>query len=117
MFQSEILPIANILTKEFLEIAVILLGSRARGNAKKYSDWDMGVTLGKKQLSTEEYFKIKNRVEDLSDNLPRSVDVINLDVAPSWFLRKIDYDPPLLDGQKSAYIFFLGVLHGIKKQR
>ena len=59
---------------------------------------------------------VGEQVEDIVDDLPRSVDVVNLDNAPLWFLEGIDYDPIYLGGKQGAFEFFLGVLNGIKKE-
>ena len=44
-----------------------------------------------------------------------SVDLVNLDQAPHWFLAGIDYEPIFLGGDREAFIHFKGVLHGIQK--
>ncbi|MFH1356789.1 MAG: nucleotidyltransferase domain-containing protein [bacterium] len=116
-YQEEILPVVKEVCNKYPDIAVVLLGSRAKGNSKKYSDWDLGITKGGEELTTREYFRIKDFIEDLVDDLPRMVDVVNLDKAPIWFLQEMDYTPKYLGGLKNAYDFFLGVLNGIKKKR
>ncbi len=115
-FTDEIIPIVQDIANKYPDVAVMLLGSRAKGKEKKYSDWDLGVTKGSKGLTTKEYFAVKSFVEDIVDDLPRSVDVVNLDNAPLWFLEGIDYDPIYLGGKQGAFEFFLGVLNGIKKE-
>lgn len=96
-------------------LAIMLLGSRAKGSAKKYSDWDLGITRGDKPLTAREYLRLRGIVGELAENLPRKVDVVNLDSAPLWFLESIDYDPLFLGGNKNSYNFFKGVLNGIRK--
>lgn len=112
---SEILPIAKALAVHDKEIAVGLLGSRAKGKGRQYSDWDIGITRGRRPLSGVEFFRVKRSVDNLVDVLPRSIDFVNLDAAPEWFLRGIDYEPVYLAGDSSAWAYFLGVLHGTKK--
>jgi len=99
------------------KIAVVLLGSRARGKHREYSDWDIGITGGDSKVTSSEYLKLKNITEEISENVPRMVDLVNLDAAPSWFLKGIDYEPVFLDGNKEAHLYFKGVLYGIKKDR
>lgn len=110
------LVVAKII-KSDSKIAVILLGSRAKKKAKDYSDWDLGIMRGEKPLTSFEYLKIKGVVEEASEDIVRNIDVINLDSAPEWFLKEIDYEPIFLDGNKGAYLYFQGVMHGIKKKK
>lgn len=113
---SEILPIAADIAKSSDDIAVILIGSRAKRTNKKYSDWDIGVTGGKNSIRGIDYLKLKGRVEELADDLPRNVQLINLDDAPAWFLREIDYLPIFLDGNNESFQYFMGVLNGVKRK-
>ncbi len=112
---SEIRAIVEALCKRDCELAVGLFGSRAKGTARRFSDWDLGITRGVGGLGTREYFVLKQRVDDLSDNLARKVDVINLDAAPLWFLSGINYQPIFLLGNRNAWSYFMGVLDGIQK--
>ncbi|MFA4874577.1 MAG: nucleotidyltransferase domain-containing protein [bacterium] len=112
---SEIMPIARKLLTFDKEIAVGLLGSRAKGKGRRYSDWDLGITRGRHPLSGVEFLRVKRSVDDLVEELPRGVDFVNLDAAPEWFLHGIDYEPMYLAGDTSAWSYFLGVLHGSKK--
>lgn len=112
---EEIASIIMACSKVSPRIAVILLGSRAKGNAQDYSDWDLGVTGGAQPLTTKEFLHIKQLVEDLKEDLPRDVDVVNLGEAPEWFLRGINYLPRFLSGNESSWNYFMGVLHGVQK--
>lgn len=98
-------------------LAVVLLGSRAEGKSKKFSDWDIGITKGKERLSGRDFIRLRSIVQDLAEDLPRKVDLVNLDAAPVWFLISIDYDLVFLGGDKLAYNYFKGVLDGIKKYK
>lgn len=97
------------------DVAAILLGSRAKGQAKAFSDWDIGITGGEKNISDRDFLGMKGRVDEIADNLPRKVDLINLDSAPDWFLDEIDYEPVFLGGNERSFHYFKGVLSGIKK--
>lgn len=112
---EEIAPIVAACCRVSPQVAVVLLGSRVRGGAQEYSDWDLGVTGGVHQITTKEFLHIKQLVEDLKENLPRDVDVINLDEAPEWFLKGINYSPRFLSGNESSWNYFMGVLHGVQK--
>lgn len=112
---DEIRPLIAKITKTDRQLAVVLIGSRAGKRARNYSDWDIGITRGQNLLDSAQYLKIKNMVEELAEDVPRMVDVVNLDAAPAWFLKGLDYEPVFLDGSKEAYLYFRGVLYGIKK--
>lgn len=94
-------------------MAVGLLGSRARGTAKTYSDWDLGITCGMHPMPDEVFLRTRGMVDDLREDLPRGVDVVNLDAAPEWFLKGIQYTPKFLAGNESSWAYAMGVLHGI----
>ena len=93
----------------------MLLGSRASGKAKKFSDWDIGITGGSKPIQSSPYLKMKEELEAATDDFVRGVDLINLDQAPIWFYQGIDYQPAYLMGNLDIYNYFRGVLDGIKK--
>jgi predicted nucleotidyltransferase len=113
--QEELGPLIRELTEFNRKMAIGLFGSRARGDAKKYSDWDLGVTGGTTPITSHDYLQLKDRLDDLAEDLPRFVDLINLDRAPPWFLREIDYEPLFLGGDQARWQYFLGVLHGTQK--
>jgi len=113
---QEILPLVKKITQDDPSLAVSLFGSRASGKAKKYSDWDLGITQGHHALSTKNYLSLKNKIDDLAEDLPRFIDLINLDQAPLWFFKKITYEPIFLGGNEKNWQYFLGVLDGIRRQ-
>ena len=96
-------------------LAFVLLGSRAKGTASRYADWDVGLSLGKGGLSVESYLRIKGEVQEAVEAWPYQVDVVNLDLAPAWFLAGIDYEPHYLAGDRESYHYFLGTLHGYRQ--
>lgn len=112
---DELKPVIAKIVGMDKNIAVLLLGSRANRREKKYSDWDIGITRSSNQIEAKEYLRIKEAVLSAADDLPRSVDIINLDSAPVWFIKNIDYEPVFLDGKWESYLYFKGVLDGIKK--
>lgn len=112
---AEIMPIVRRLCSFDKEIAVGLLGSRAKKTNRKYSDWDLCVTRGNHILTGEEFLKLKRAADDMVDRLPREVDFVNLDAAPDWFLSGLNYEPLYLAGNSNAWSYFMGVLHGTKK--
>ena len=112
---SEIRPVVNRICEIDQRIAVVLLGSRARGKCHPYADWDIGVTRADPPIDGNLYLELRGEAEDMADDLPRSVDIINLDAAPTWFIDSIDYDPVFLNGSRESYAHFMGVIHGIRK--
>lgn len=113
---DEIMPIVKKLCSFDKDVAVGLLGSRAKGTGRKYSDWDLCIAKGPNILSGEEFLRLKRSVDNEVDGLPREVDIVNLDAAPEWFLTGLDYDPVFLAGNSNAWSYFMGVLHGTRKR-
>lgn len=114
---DEIMPMVKKLCSFDKDIAIGLLGSRAKGKNRKYSDWDICVTRGPNLLAGEEFLRLKRSVDDEVDRLPREVDIVNLDAAPEWFLTGIDYEPVFLAGNSNTWSYFMGVLYGTKKRK
>lgn len=114
---EELRPILPQLLKLDPKIAIVLLGSRARGNAKKYSDWDLGLFRYPEPLSGREYLRLKRVAEDESENLVRKIDVINLNQAPLWFLQGVKQDVVFLDGVQESFLYLKGMLDGIQKEQ
>ena len=114
---EEVRPVIAAMLRKSPGITVVLLGSRAKGRAKTFSDWDFGVIRPATPIEGEEFLSLRRIADDLTEDLVRNVDVINLDVAPDWFWEGLDYDPVFLDGDREGYLFLKGMLHGIKKNR
>ncbi len=114
--KEKILEILGELSKEN-KLAFCLFGSRARGSARQYSDWDIAVTNGEENLKSETYLNLKELLNQATDDLPVKVDLVNIDEAPEWFLSEINYAPVFLCGNRESYNFFIGVLHGIRKSK
>lgn len=114
---DEIRPIVARLIQENPQMAVVLLGSRVRGKARTYSDWDIGVSKYPDALSGREYLKLKGLAEELSESLVRTVDLVNLNQAPGWFLEGVGRDILFLDGNEAAFTYLKGLLDGIQKEK
>ena len=52
-----------------------------------YSYFDLGVS----EISKEDFFRVKNLLEGIEDelNIPHSVDIINFDTAEAEFVRQV----------------------------
>ncbi len=114
---DELKNIVAHLYRQDKQLAIVLLGSRAKKKAKEYSDWDLGIFRYPQAISGREYLKIKGSVEDMSENLVRKVDVINLNQAPPWFLKSMGNEIILLEGNREAFIYLKGILDGIQKDQ
>jgi transcriptional regulator with XRE-family HTH domain len=101
----------------FSHLAFTLIGSRARGSAKKHSDWDIGFTGGPDGLGTDTYLRVKSMFQNLTDDLVFSTQLVNLDQAPDWFLEDMDYKPIFLAGNEKAYFYFMGKFDEIQKSK
>ena len=112
---DEIRPIIAALLRRNPGIAVVLLGSRAKGRAKAFSDWDLGLTRPAAPIRGDEFLALRRVAADLAEDLVRNVDVVNLDAAPDWFWEGLNYEPVFLDGDRESFSFLKGMLHGIKK--
>lgn len=79
---KEILEIQNIILpmKELKDYQIFLFGSRARGNFRKNSDYDVGI-LGKEKMKLREYLAIKRSL----DALPYSIDLVDFNRVSSDF--------------------------------
>ena len=102
------------LVNQFPDVCFILIGSRARGNEKKYSDFDIGVTGGTDSVSFKKHLRLQSQLDDLVEDSPYMFDLINLDAAPSWFFLDMDYDPSYIVGSRQRWKFFQGKLNGIR---
>ncbi len=97
-FTEAIASVVDKLTSEFRDVSFILFGSRARGTAQKYSDYDIGI-FSSKGVRHDTYLKILGRKDDLVEDLPFFVDIVNLNNADNEFLKIISRDWMFLTGK------------------
>lgn len=115
---EEIGGIISRLVEQDKDLAIFLLGSRARGTAKKYSDWDIAVFRYPAPLTGVEFLKLKSDVEDQGEDLVRMVDLVNLNQAPNWFLENLmNHKILFLNGSAESQAYFIGVLDGIRRRK
>lgn len=104
LFPTEkIAPIVDRLHENFPDVTFVLFGSRARGSAAKYSDWDVGV-YSSKGLTHEQYRNIAKLKDDLVENFPFFVDIVNLNRADANFLNAVRKDWIFLTGMCNDWI-------------
>lgn len=87
MLPDEIAGLIDELHLKFPAITLILFGSRAKGKSHKYSDWDIGI-YSSKNIDQETYRKILKMRDDFVENIPYSVDIVNLNRADANFLKE-----------------------------
>ena len=93
-----VLPLVSILSEKFPSYSYVLFGSRVKGKARQYSDFDLGV-LAPQGLPLKEYLKMIELKEDFEDNSSIMVDLVDLSRAAPDFIRGISPDALLLAGR------------------
>lgn len=68
---------------------LILFGSRVRGKGGIGPDWDFGV-YSQRPVDPRALSVLKQKLMD--EVFPNRIDIVNLNVAPSWFLESIAED-------------------------
>ncbi len=99
---ERIAPFVDALHENFPEVTFILFGSRVRRNARKYSDWDIGVYVSE-GLAHERYREIVRLAEELAEELPFDIDVVNLNHADEAFLAEASRGWRFLSGRLSDW--------------
>jgi predicted nucleotidyltransferase len=99
----EIDSLIESLTKENPDIVVVLFGSRARNQAKKYSDYDLGV-FREKAFAFQEFSRMLDRACAWNDANMSTVQIVNLTSAQHEFLCAISPDIKYLCGNTAAWI-------------
>lgn len=109
--------ILNEKRNERAHYAFFLYGSRASDKARKFSDYDIGVTGGEATVPWRDFLLMKESLEQMCDDLSVKVSLLNFDEAPPAFLD--DFDSPLkfIAGDFHSFSFFKGILHGRKKEK
>ncbi len=96
-------PLLDELMATLPNCAYVLFGSRSRGSAKQYSDFDIGV-FSLAGLSLDNYLKLVEIKERHEDTLPYFVDLVNLNSADANFLHAIAPDIKFLSGRRSDWL-------------
>lgn len=98
-----IAEIADKLLEKRHEAVYVLFGSRARNDARRYSDFDIGV-FSKDGLSLETYLSLLDVKEGFEEEQPWFFDLVNLNNADSEFLRNIASDLQFLAGRRQDWL-------------
>ena len=106
-----------VLTDALLEtkgnMCIVLFGSRARGSNKKFSDFDLGV-YSRDGMDHREYLKLLTCKDDNAEDLPVTVDLVNLNRADKDFLGSIGTDMRFIGGRLSDWLKLKGSVCGQK---
>lgn len=99
---AQIAPLIDALQKSFPEITFVLFGSRAKGAAQKYSDWDIGVYLSQ-GIAHDVYRRIVRQGKELAESAPYAIDIVNLSRADEPFLREASRGWQFLGGSLEGW--------------
>lgn len=98
-----IAPFVDRLHAEYPNVTLVLFGSRVAGRGHRYSDWDLGV-FSRIGLPHERYRRIVIKAEELAEEFPFLVDVVNLNRADLSFLREISRHWVFLTGSQEDWM-------------
>ena len=96
-------PIVDHIHEEFPQVTLVLFGSRARGTASRYADWDLGVYCSS-SMPHALYRKIRRRVGDLAEDSLYMIDVVNLNRADEAFVREASRGWIFLSGKQKDWL-------------
>jgi predicted nucleotidyltransferase len=96
--ELEVARAIDRLHEEYPKAAYVLFGSRAEGRAHRYSDWDVGIYAAG-GLAHEVYRRLLRDLEEWTEDLPVTVDLVNLNRADPSFLKKISRHWKFLTGR------------------
>lgn len=102
---SLVADLLDSLIQENSSVCYVLFGSRASGTHKRFSDFDIGV-FSQANIGVYEYSKLLDISEDLSEDLPVEVDLVDLSAAEQFFLDNIILDSEFLGGSFKQWINF-----------
>ncbi len=105
---QDLAPLIDRIHEEFPDVTLVLFGSRARGTAARYADWDIGVYCAA-GLPHILYRKIRRRIADLvEDGSPYLMDVVNLNQADEAFVREASRGWMFLTGKQKDWLALQG---------
>lgn len=99
-------PIAkelDILKREFPEYAFVLFGSRTKGKAKKYSDFDVGVFKVRGSIS-KDISALNIRKSELEERCPYMIQIVDLSHADKEFIKEIAPSWIFLGGSLESWV-------------
>lgn len=100
-------PLIETLLQRASHGAFVLFGSRARGTAKQFSDYDLGVYT-REEIGFSDFSKLLTAVDEFNSKALVTAQLTNLSRADSDFLRAIGGDLFFLGGSFKNWIELLG---------
>ena len=100
---DRITGLVDRLFAQFPQVSFVLFGSRARNTQSRYSDIDLGV-YARQGIAHADYRSMRIALAELADNLPVTVDLVNLNRADREFLSRVVQDGRLLAGKQSDWL-------------
>ena len=94
---DEINQLIAKITQDNTDLAVILFGSRAKGNFRKFSDYDLGI-LAEGKLPLDRWLKLRDLSEESTEDFPLMVDLVDLSRAPDKFLSEVKSSAKFISG-------------------
>lgn len=110
---SLITGLVDALFEKRRNMCVVLFGSRARQTNSRFSDFDLGI-YAREGLSHTEYLDLISCRDDNVEDLPVTVDLVNLCRADKDFIENIVGDLKFLGGRLSDWLELKGKADGQK---
>lgn len=95
-------------------LAFFLFGSLRRRRAKRFSDFDIGLTGGGEPLNASVFLRIQECVLRACEDSPVKVEIVDFDQALSGFI--LDFEGPLrfISGGRESFDYLKGKIDGLK---
>lgn len=116
LLNPEVARIVDELHARFPHVTFVLMGSRARGRQKKYSDWDIGFFSYSTPMTHQTHLDLLKRVDDLLETSTEEIDLVNLNEASQNFLEINKYNFVFLTGRLSDWHQFQENIYGHEKR-
>ena len=100
---ASVAKLVDNLQTAFPRTTFILFGSRASGRARRYSDFDIGAYRQDK-IETDEYLDMIALKNDLEEQCPYFIDLVNLTAADLPFLAGIRDSLVFLGGKQTDFL-------------
>ncbi len=98
-----VLRIVDQLHGRFPSVSWVLFGSRARGTHARYADLDLGV-YAKAGLAHDDYRRMRIAASELAEELPVTIDLVNLNRADRAFLARVVREGRLVAGRLNDWL-------------
>lgn len=110
---ADIALLLDQLVRLYPQLVFVLFGSRARGVAKQFSDWDIGF-FSEQQISHDQHLELLVEADKFSGDIINTVDLVNLNQASHDFLHDNREDFIYLTGSLTQWNNFITRLNNAK---